>query len=154
MSTDETSRWDDLPHRTPSDDEAQEAMDRIPDGDPMHVALAFVYGLSELNAPLLEMFTNPESRDSWGDYQEAHDLLESFGEWGIGSEAQHGLERGLKVAYVKILPEVAENMQVTEDTPVMAAAVLSLIRRPDINGGWFVQAIGDYWHAPAADETS
>lgn len=150
MSTDEPGHWDNLPHRAPTDDEVQEAMDSIPEGDPMHVALAFVYGLSELNEPLLEMFTNPESRRSWGDYQEPHDLLKTFGEWGIGSEAQYATELGVEIAYVKILREVTENMQVTEDTPVVAAAILSLVRRPDINGGWFAQAIGEYWHPEAA----
>jgi hypothetical protein len=146
MPTDEPRRWDALPHTTPTESEVDAKIDSIPDGDPMHVALTFVYGLSEMNAVILEAFTNPESRASWGDYQTSHDLLESLGEWGIGSEPLYATERDIEIAYVKILPEVDENMVVTEETPVLVGAILSLVRRPDINGGWFAQAIGEYWH--------
>lgn len=150
MSADQPRRWDALPHSTPNDDEVRAKLDSIPDGDPMHVAMAFIFALSELNRTVLESLTNPESRPAWGDYRETHDVLVGFGDWGIGSQPEYLEERGARLAYVKILRDVDESMVATEDTIVMAAAILTLVKRPDINNSWFVQAIGDYWH-PAAE---
>ena len=125
-------------------------IDSIPDGRPMHVALTFVYGLSELNLAILEPSINPEWRASWGNYLVPHDILEGLGEWGIGSEPQYATERGIAIDYVKILSEVHENTVVIDDTPVTASVILSLVRRPDIDGGWYSHGIGDYWHPSEA----
>lgn len=47
------------------------------------------------------------------------------------------------VCYFKILAGVTESYQVLDDQPVAAAAVLTLVWRPE-RGQWLVHSIGDY----------
>jgi hypothetical protein len=146
----ENDHWKNLPHRVMTDKEVDEHLADIPLTDPLGVAMMFAYGLDEQNELVLETFTNPESRPNWGDYQAVFDMLAPHNDWGIGGNPDIVTELGVEIAYVKILPHVTENFEVLEPDVANAIAVLSLVKRPDIDDRWFVQAIGDYWHPSPA----
>lgn len=139
--------WAALPKRNLEPDEAKADMATLDQGGPMFVAFAFLNALDNLNIEMLDVVVNPESRNSWGDYSAAQAALHAVPDWGVGSEPVFSHDQ-VEVAYVKVLRHVTASFESLSDDVVNAALIVSLVKRSEYGGDWFVQAIGDYWRPP------
>lgn len=117
--------------------------------EPAGSANLFMLGLADprryFNA--LRNLTTPESWAAWRDYTAAAEMVEQeLGEgWSITTR---GERVGDDVAYVPLLTGMTEPVYyVLNETPVLAAAVISLVHRPSL-GGWLVHAFGNIRFPP------
>lgn len=145
-----TDHWDSLDRRLTSDAESEQELGTEFDWtNPVHVAAAFFNALTDGEEEILEGLSNPESRTSWGDYSDARAAAKAIVDPGFGSVPTVSGDDA-DVLYVKVLSHVSQSFQSNEDAPVMAAAVITVVRRPEFDGRCFVQAIGDYWRPSGA----
>lgn len=126
-----------------SEEEATAALPEPSFTDPVSVSIMFCNGLKDpvywRNA-LLNLAT-PESHNAWGDFSSASEFLRSIEEAGYGSEVNIA-EGAPDVAYFKIMRGITQSYQVLDAQPVLAAAVLTLVWRPEFNQ-WLVHSVGE-----------
>ena len=145
MSTD--LPFEDLPptewRRFTSHEEAEAALPEPSLRDPVSVGMMFLNALEDhvryYNALLT--LTTPESHPAWGDFSNAAEMLRSIDDYGVGSMANEAVGAP-DVAYIKILRGVTEPYEVVDAQPVMAAAIMTLVWRPELDR-WVVHGIGD-----------
>ena len=100
----------------------------------------------------LHNLVTPESLDAWGDFSEAAKGLEAIQNPGFGSRANRAHDAS-DVAYVKILSNIEQSYEVTEEQVVLAAAVVTLVWRPEF-GQWMVHGLGDHIRPEGLPRTS
>jgi len=107
--------------------------------NPLNVAAWFFHALllEPLDRHELAILVTPESRESWGDFSEAAQGLQSIRAPGLHARALYD-PNAEDVAYVGIVQDVAVS-RVVEDAPL--ALVITLVRRSEL-GGWLVHAMG------------
>ncbi|AND15241.1 hypothetical protein [Rathayibacter tritici] len=142
---DDTEGW------TSFDDE-QVKMESMGLHHPLTTAFAFVNALAEPEPDVrwLSTLVTPESRPHWGDFSDAKTFYDGIHEPGFGSLVNR-LPGAPDVGFFKIIPSVRDGFTVTEETPMAAAALLTLIWRPEAGsaedpGMWLVHQLG-----PAAE---
>lgn len=118
----------------------------LPPDDPensVFIGIMFCNALAERRKyqTALGNLVTPESKSAWGDFSAAADYLASIEDHAYGSftNAAHDAP---DVQYFKILRNVQESYQVLDDQPVIVAAVLTLVWRPE-HGRWMVHSIGE-----------
>ena len=137
---------DDLPpdqwRRFTSDAEAQTALPQPSPDNPVSVSLMFCEALEQPAQFLtaLRALTTPESHDAWGDFEATGAFLRSIPDRGYGSVANPAHDAP-DVCYFKILGGVVQSYEVLDDQVVEAAAILTLVWRPEY-GSWLVHSIG------------
>jgi hypothetical protein len=126
------------------DTEAAAALPAPALDDPVSVGLLFCNALEDpgSNLEVLELLSTPESRNAWGDFTAAGNMLQAIEDRGYGSMVNEAVG-ATDVCYFKILGGVSESFQVVDAQPVSAAAVLTLVWRPE-RGQWLVHGLGDY----------
>lgn len=113
--------------------------------DPVSVAHLFfnaVQDHEEYQVALLNL-TTPESHAAWGDFSEAAAFLASIDDLGFTSMVNQAVGDP-DVVYASILSGVTQGYEVLDAQPVKAAAVLTLVRRPDHDGRWLVHQMGPF----------
>ncbi|WP_448059973.1 hypothetical protein [Cellulomonas hominis] len=140
--------------RFTSSEEAEAALPEVAFDDPASVALLFVKALfdPETNAVALDYLVTPESRAAWGDFTEAAQMLAEIEDAGFGSNINRAHDAP-DVGYLKILRGVSQSYQVTDGQLVMAAAVVTVVWRPEYER-WMVHSIGDYLKPEDVPRTS
>jgi predicted nucleic acid-binding protein len=112
--------------------------------NPASVGLLFCQALADHRRyrPALGFLVTPESSPHWGDFSQAAAFLAEIEDHAYGSftNPAHGAP---DVQYFKILRHVSESYQLLDDQIVGAAAVLTLIWRPE-HGRWMVHSIGEF----------
>lgn len=119
---------------------------KLPPEDPMNAAFIGIMFCKALRNPVeyqtaLTQLVTPESLNDWGDFAAAGELLESIPEVGFGTLTNQAYGAP-DVRYFKILSGVGDAYMVVDEQPVMAAALLTMIWRPE-HGRWMVHAMGD-----------
>ncbi|HEX6967607.1 MAG TPA: hypothetical protein VF174_02085 [Micromonosporaceae bacterium] len=129
--------------RMTSDAEAVAALPEPALDDPVSVSIMFCNALRDPRANLnaLRFLTTPESHAAWGDFTSSSEFLKSIEDCGYGSQVNRA-EGAPDVAYFKILRGVTQSYQVLDEQPVLVAAVLTLVWRPE-RGQWLVHSIGE-----------
>ncbi len=126
-----------------SDEEAARALPEPSLTDPVAVSLMFCNALEDpahYRNALLNL-TTPESHNAWGDFSVAAEFLQSIEDRGYGSMINKAAGTQ-DVGYFKVLSGATESYQVLDEQPVLVAAVLTLVWRPERNQ-WLVHSIGD-----------
>ncbi len=144
----QTPHPDDQPaeqwRRLSTDEEGSASLPEFSLQDPTVVGTMFVRALGNPreNFNALSQFATPESLSSFGNFTSAADLLESIGDWGFSPKDRRALGDDA-VAYFEIHRGVPQSYEVLDPQPMMPAAVLTLVWRPEF-GRWMVHAIGAY----------
>ena len=142
---------DDFDERWTALDDEHLTIEQIGLRHPLTTAMAFVAGLrGEVETPGgLASLVTPESRAHWGNFDAARELYASIEHPGFGSRVNRP-EGAPDVGYFKILAGVEEAWETSTPTPVMAAAVITLVWRPEAGeefpsgpGVWLVHGIGE-----------
>jgi hypothetical protein len=142
-----------------SDDQAHDSLVAIPDewvrgpvsGSPAHYAALFMQALADpsANAEALDSLVTPESRPAWGDFTAAAEALNAIVSPGLQTR---GVCPAPDVAYVGVMSGVTSHMAVLGSDIVPAAAVITLVLRPE-HGRWMVHQWGDYAHPDSLPRT-
>jgi hypothetical protein len=138
--------FEDLPpakwRRFTSREEAEAALPGPSLRDPLSVGMMFLNALEDhVHHPnALLTLTTPESHPAWGDFSETAEMLRSIDDYGVGSVANRAVDAP-DVAYVKVFRGVTQPHQVLDEQPVPAAAVMTLVWRPELDR-WVVHAMG------------
>ncbi len=131
--------------RDVSDEEALAGLPDEDSTDPVIAGVTFCNALTQ-NFPYyrtaLKQLVTPESLDAWGDFSEAAAFLNELPEMAFGSKVNEAVGAP-DVVYFKILRDVTTSYEVVDEQPINAAAVLTLIWRPE-RKQWLVHSIGDY----------
>ena len=130
--------------RFASEEDAAAALPEPSLDDPVAVGILFLKALRDPGqySNALHNLVTPESLDAWGDFSEAAKGLEAIQNPGFGSRANRAHDAS-DVAYVKILSNIEQSYEVTEEQVVLAAAVVTLVWRPEF-GQWMVHGLGDH----------
>lgn len=110
--------------------------------DPVSVGMMFCNALEDhrhYRNALLSL-TTPESHAAWGDFAEAARAYSEIPDPGFGSRANLAVGAP-DVAYFKIISGVDRPYQVLDDQPLNAAAIVTLVWRPEWQQ-WLVHAMG------------
>lgn len=92
----------------------------------------------------LRIRVTPESVDAWGDFSEVRRAVAGY------APTTKPVFRAEDIADVKLVPEFDQTRMATTEIVIVGALWMTLQRRPDLDGTWFVHSVGR-WPWPTED---
>lgn len=93
-------------------------------------------------ATALGRLVTPESRNGWGDFGAAAERLASIPDMQFSTQVDHAFDAA-DVAYLKVFSGIGTFENVGNEPLALAARLfITVVFRPEVNGGWLVHHIG------------